>query len=137
MNWSPTKGRFVVIASLVLLGWYVSVLVNTNGGWGWNDPEYAVAWRGRSLAVWTAVAGALGLMAAAAWRPHRWTILAPALVAVLSLVTRRLYLIGSPADYFLEDRASARWFAAALCLLQLIAVALTVVPSAGRRAGNQ
>jgi hypothetical protein len=133
MNWSATKGRFVVIASLVALAWYVSVLVETNAGWGWNDPEYAAAWSGRSLAVWMAAAGAAGLMAAAVWRPRRWTILAPALIAGLSLVIRRLYVIGSPPDYFLSDQASARWFLAALCLLQLIAVALTVVPPAGRR----
>ena len=133
MNWSATKGRFVVIASLVVLGWYVSVLVNTNAGWGWTDPEYAAAWRGRSLAIWMAAVGAAGLMTAAVWRPHRWTIFAPALIAPLSLAIRRLYVIGSPPDYFLNDGASARWFLAALCLLQLIAVALTVVPPVGRR----
>jgi hypothetical protein len=133
MSWSATKGRFVVIASLVALAWYVSVLVNTNAGWGWTDPAYAEAWSGRSLAIWMAAVGAAGLMAAAVWRPHRWTIFAPALIAGLSLVIRRLYVIGSPPDYFLSDRASARWFLVALCFLQLIAVALTVVPVGGRR----
>jgi len=137
MSWPATRGRFVVIAALFVLGWYVSVLVNTNGGWGWNDPEYAVAWRGRGLAIWSAVAGAAVLLAAAAWRPRRWTIVVPALIAGLGLAIRRLYVIGSPPDYFLNDGASARWFLAALCLLQLIAVALTVVPPAGRAVGRE
>ena len=137
MNWSPAKGQFVVLASLVPLAWYVSVLVNTNAGWGWTDPEYAVPWTGRGVATWTAVVGAAALIVAAAWRPSWWTIFARAFVAVLSLVTRRLYLIGSPPDYFLSDRASARWFLAAVCLLQLLALAMTLVPPAPRRAGER
>jgi len=63
MNWSATKGQFVVLA--------------------------------------------IALLAAAVWRPYRWTIFAPALVAALGLLSRRLYLMESPPDYFLEDRARA------------------------------
>jgi hypothetical protein len=142
-----TKGRMavlishrfsnvVVLASLIPLAWYVSVLVDTNAGWGWTDPKYAVAWIGRSLAGWTAAAGAAALTAAAVWRPYRWTVFAPALVAVIALVTRRLYLIGSPWHYFLSYRVSARWFLAAVCLLQILALTLMVVPPAGKRAGS-
>ncbi len=133
MRWSTTRGRLVVIASLALLVWYVSVLLRTNAGWGWSDPEYAVPWSGRRLASGTAVALAAALIGAAIWRPSRWTILVPALVALVSLMIRRLYLIGSPPDYFLSDQASARWYLAALCLLQLVAVGLTVIPPVRRR----
>ena len=134
MRWSSAKGQFVVLASLGLLVWYVSVLLDTNAGWGWTDPEYSTPWIGRSLAGWTAAAGAAALIAAAVWRPRWWTIFAPALVALLGLVARRLYPVGSPPDFFLEDGASARWFALAQCLLQLLALALTVVPPAQGRA---
>jgi hypothetical protein len=58
---------------------------------------------------------------------------APVLVAALRLMIRQLYLIGSPADYFLSDRASARWYLAALCLLQIVALGLTMLPPARRR----
>ncbi len=133
MRWSTTRGRLVVIASLALLVWYVSGLLQTNAGWGWGDPEYAASWSGRRLASGTAVALAAALIGAAIWRPSRWTILVPALVALVSLMIRRLYLIGSPPDYFLSDQASARWYLAALCLLQLVAVGLTVIPPVRRR----
>lgn len=133
MRWSTGRGRFVVLASLLLLAWYVSVLLETNAGWGWRDPEYAVSWKGRQLALWTSVLAAASLMGAAIWRPSSWTILAPALVAAVSLVIRRLYLIGSPPDYFLSDQASARWYVAGLCLIQLVAVGLTLVPPARRQ----
>jgi hypothetical protein len=137
MNWSATKGRFVVLASLFVLAWYVSVLLNTNAGWGWGDPEYSAPWIGRSLAIWVPAIGAAAVIAASVWRPYRWTIFAPALVAAIGLLTRRLYPIGSPPDFFLHDQASARWVAAALFLLQLLALALSVVPPLRGRAENR
>jgi hypothetical protein len=127
MNWSAAKGQFVVLASLMPLAWCVSVLENTNGGWG-SDPEFAVPWMGRSLAGWSAAVGAAALVGAAFWRPGRWTILAPALVGLLSDVARRLFPIGSPPYFFLHDQPSARWVAVAFGLLQLMALALTLVP---------
>jgi hypothetical protein len=133
MRWSATQARFVVLASLALLGWYVSTLMETNAGWGWGDPEFSATWSGRPLAIWTAVAAAAALIGAAIWRPSRWTILAPALVAALGLVIRQLYVIGSPPDFFLSDHASARWYLAGLCLLQLVVLGLTIIPAVGRR----
>ena len=118
-----------MLGALFLLTWYVSVLLETNAGWGWGDPEYAVPWKGRQLASWASVAAGAALVAAAIWRPSWWTILAPAMVGALThVVIRRLYLIGSPPDYFLSDRASVRWFFAASCVLQVVALGLTLVP---------
>jgi hypothetical protein len=125
----------VALSALALLTWYVSVLFETNAGWGWGDPEFAAPWRGRQLALWISVAVGAAIGAAAIWVPSRWITLSPALIGALTLLLiRRLYLIGSPPDYFLADQASVRWYFAASCVLQAVALALTLPPPARRDA---
>jgi hypothetical protein len=133
MRWSATHGRFVVFAGLLLLAWYLSSLLETNGGWGWHDPMAISPWRGHQLAGWTALVAGAAVAGAAMWRPTRWTIFAPALIATLTyVVIRPVYLIGTPPDYFLSDQAVARWYLTASCLLQVLALGSTLIPPARR-----